>query len=124
VDPKDCLNATLRKRTLFWKTFMTKGQLKCVLLIQYDDPKREDLFVEPEDLDKSFLENGVENKSTLLLVEFRNMRSDSDADEGGEGGEDEQEEDPEGNVDEEKDEEEKDEEEKDEEEKDEEEGDD
>lgn len=100
IDPKDSLDQTLKKRTLFWKTFMTKGQLKCVLLVQYDDPKRDDLFVEPEDLQKSFLECGVEHKSTLLLVEFRNMRSDSDDDEGAEGGEEEQEE-PEDNAEEE-----------------------
>jgi ribosomal protein L25 (general stress protein Ctc) len=92
VDPKDPLEATLKKRTLFWKTFMTEGNLKCALMVISDDKEQEDVLVEPEDFQKTFLENNVSHNATLLLVELRNMRSASDDEEADEGGEDEQEE--------------------------------
>lgn len=69
---------------------MTKGQLKCILFVQFSDSKRENYIVEPEDLEKSFLDNQVEHKSTITLAEFKNLKGDSDDEEEGEAEQDEE----------------------------------
>jgi hypothetical protein len=84
VDPKDGLDLTLRKRIMFWKTFMSRGSIKCVLVIQYADKNREEEYVEEDDLSKSFLDNAVENKSKLIIAEYKNFKGDSEDEEGGE----------------------------------------
>ena len=69
---------------------MIKGQVKYVLCIQN---KGEDklIYVSPDELDKTFLEMGVQNSSDLTLVNINDIQEDMD-DEGGEDGEEEQEE--------------------------------
>uniref|UniRef100_A0A7S3CNL1 Uncharacterized protein n=1 Tax=Strombidium rassoulzadegani TaxID=1082188 RepID=A0A7S3CNL1_9SPIT len=94
VDPKDKLDFTLRKKTHFWKTFMARGNYKCMLLVMYKGKDEENCMISEEDLQKSFIDNNVKHKSTLALAEKKNMKGSDDEDEdeyGDEGGEDEQE---------------------------------
>lgn len=80
---------TLLARTHFWKTFMTRGQPKCIVKIQNKD--EEDKFVPPIHFSQSFQELGVATGSKISLIELKNYVNYED-EEGGEGGEDENEE--------------------------------
>mmetsp|Transcript_27996 Transcript_27996/g.42321 ORF Transcript_27996/g.42321 Transcript_27996/m.42321 type:complete len:691 (-) Transcript_27996:29-2101(-) len=81
IDPKDPLDQTLRKRTHFWKQFMSKGQEKCVVFVQYKNESIDQHPIEPQDLGKAFIENKVDHQSTLMLVELRNMKDSDDEEE-------------------------------------------
>ena len=69
---------------------MAKGQEKAMVVIQYKQKDKDHHPIEMADLSQSFEENQVEHQSTVMIVEFRNMKDlDSEMEEGGE---DEQEE--------------------------------
>jgi hypothetical protein len=52
IDPADILENTLRTKTHFWKTFMKRGQNKCLVVVS--NKNEEDTYVAPDYFDKSF----------------------------------------------------------------------
>lgn len=57
IDPADILENTLRTKTHFWKTFMKRGQNKCLVVVS--NKNEEDTYVAPDYFDKSFGQIGV-----------------------------------------------------------------
>lgn len=57
IDPADILENTLRYRTHFWKTFMKRGQNKCLVVVS--NKNEEDTYVAPNFFDQSFSQIGV-----------------------------------------------------------------
>ena len=94
VDPKDQLDRTLKKNTHFWKQFMCGASPKCLMMVA--NKGEEDMEpVTPDSFQHDFASNGVFDKATVTLYEISKIPQqveDSDYDEGGEGGEDENEE--------------------------------
>ena len=58
VDPKDRFEQTMRTKTLMWNTFMTRGQNKCIIMVQYKG-SQDDAYVAPNSFDKTFEELGI-----------------------------------------------------------------
>jgi len=52
VDPKEQLESTLKQKTHFWKTFMSRGGHKCIVVIQHKN--EEDAIVAPDFFKQSF----------------------------------------------------------------------
>lgn len=77
VDPKDIVDTTIRQKTLFWKQFIMRGQPKAFVQIKYKG-NRDDEFIPPDCLDKSFKDNNVTTDSTLNLIEMRNIPMPAD----------------------------------------------
>lgn len=80
---------------------MMRGQHKCIISItnKGDD---ESTYVAPDDIEKSFIDNGVYKGCHLSLIEYRNMKmaiEDSDNEENGEEEMEEMEDDEEREVD-------------------------
>lgn len=88
VDPLDQLERTMKAKTHFWKTFMMRGNQKCMVVIHHKGPgNQEPDFVHPDSLNDTFKDIGVSDKCQITLVELRggaNGGMDSDMDEGGE----------------------------------------
>lgn len=76
VDPKDSMDKYLRKNTHFWRTFMMRGQHKCIVSIQ-NKGDEDTIYVAPDDINKSFIDNGVYKSCQISLIEYRNMRVDN-----------------------------------------------
>jgi hypothetical protein len=95
VDPADQLEYTLRSKTHFWKTFMKRGQNKCLVVVS--NKNEDDTYVAPDYFVKSFNEIGVTTGAQIQLVEIKNIpsgqESDLDGDEEGEAEMEEEEED-------------------------------
>jgi hypothetical protein len=79
----------MRTRTLMWNTFMTRGQNKCIIMVQYKG-KEEDAYIDPNSFEKTYEELGINSGCQITLIEFRKQLGDSSDD--GEGGEDDMEE--------------------------------
>ena len=91
VDPKDIVDTTMRKQTHFWRQFIVRGQPKAFVQIKYKG-NRDDEFIPPDSLDKSFQDNNVATDSTLNLVEMRSFHMPAESDAPDEEGEEEHEE--------------------------------
>ena len=75
----------LRKNTHFWKIFMTRGQNKCIVGFVNKGENKETTYIAPDDLDKSFLDNGVSNLCQITLYDITRINlNENDEDEGGE----------------------------------------
>ncbi len=48
----------MRAKTMMWNTFMTRGQNKCIIMVQYKG-SQEDAYVAPNSFDKTFEELGI-----------------------------------------------------------------
>jgi hypothetical protein len=81
----------LRKSTHFWRTFMMRGQHKCIVSIQ-NKGDEDTIYVAPDDINKSFIDNGVYKSCQIALIEYRNMRVDNEDSDNEENGEEEMEE--------------------------------
>lgn len=71
---------------------MTRGQNKCIIMVEYKG-KEEDVYIPPNDFDKTFEQLGIHSGGQITLIEMR-MRKDlvgDDSDGGSEGGEDDME---------------------------------
>lgn len=73
----------MRTRTLMWNTFMTRGQNKCIIMVQYKG-KEEDAYIDPNSFEKTYEELGIHSGCQITLIEFRKQIGDSSDDEGGE----------------------------------------
>lgn len=87
VDPKDIMETTLKHKTHFWRTFMSRGGNKCIVSVQNkgeDDP----IFVPPDQFESNFTDIGVAHGAEITIFEFKGNfemeGAESDADEGGE----------------------------------------
>ena len=65
------MDRSLRKNTHFWRTFMTRGQHKCIVSAQNKGSEEETIYISPEDLDKTYQENGIATNCVITLFEFR-----------------------------------------------------
>lgn len=85
VDPKDKFSSIMRTKTLMWNTFMTRGQNKCIIMVQYKG-KEEDAYLAPNTFDKTFEELGIHSGGQITLIEMKHgaLTDDSDVEEGGE----------------------------------------
>ena len=90
IDPADILENTLRNRTHFWKTFMKRGQNKCLVVVS--NKNEEDTYVAPNYFDQSFSQIGVSQGAQIQLVEMKNIPSGQDSEDFDEEGEAEMEE--------------------------------
>jgi hypothetical protein len=88
VDPLDLLERTMKQKTHFWKTFMMRGNQKCMVVIHQKGAGKdsEPEFVHPDNLNSSFKEIGAADRCQITLVELRGgANNDMDLDdEGGE----------------------------------------
>ena len=82
VDPKESLDQCLRNKTHFWKTFMARGQQKCLVVVS--NKNEEDIIVAPDFLNKCFQDIGVTQGADIILHDMKNIDMYSDGDEGGE----------------------------------------
>ena len=84
---------TMRRNTLMWNTFMTRGQNKCIIMVEYKG-KEEDVYIPPHEFDKTFEELGILSGGQITLIEMKVRKGivedDSDG-ASGEGGEDDME---------------------------------
>jgi hypothetical protein len=85
VDPMEALETSLKNKTHFWKTFMMRGQYKCLVMVV--NKNEEDILVAPDCFAKTYKDVGVQHGSDIVLHEFKNLDMSDD-----EGGEDEHEE--------------------------------
>ena len=72
IDPADILETALRTKTHFWKTFMNRGQNKCLVVVS--NKNEEDTYVAPDYFDKSFGQIGVTQGAQIQLVEIKNIQ--------------------------------------------------
>lgn len=85
IDPMEQLEICLKNKTHFWKTFMMRGQHKCIVIVTNKiDKSSEDTIVGPDFFKQSFKEIGVFQGAEIVLHEIKNIDMYSDADEGGE----------------------------------------
>ena len=70
---------------------MMRGQHKCIVSIQ-NKGDEDTIYVAPDDINKSFIDNGVYKSCQITLIEYRNMRVDGDDSDNEENGEEEMEE--------------------------------
>lgn len=82
VDPMEPLETSLKSKTHFWKTFMMRGQQKCLVMVV--NKNEEDIIVAPDCFKQTFKQIGIQNGSDIVLHEYKNMEQFEDADEGGE----------------------------------------
>ena len=82
VDPMEKLDSCLKSKTHFWKTFMMRGNHKC--LVAVTNKNEEDTIVAPDFFKQSFKEIGVSHGTQITLHEFKNLEQYSDAGEEGE----------------------------------------
>lgn len=70
---------------------MTRGQHRCIVSAQNKGTDEETIYISPDQLDKTYAENGIATNCVITLYEFRGniLNEDEDA---GEEGEDEMEE--------------------------------
>jgi len=82
VDPMEKLENSLKSKTHFWKTFMQRGQHKCIVMVTQKN--EEDIIVPPNFFKQSYKEIGVHTGADIILHEIKNFDMNSDADEEGE----------------------------------------
>jgi len=83
VDPLEKLETCLKNKTHFWRTFMMRGQHKCMVVVE--NKGEEPIIVAPDYFRQSFQEIGVCHTATITLYEVKNLPGYlSDGDEGGE----------------------------------------
>lgn len=89
VDPMDLLERTMKAKTHFWKTFMMRGNQKCMVVIHHKGAAKdqEPEFVHPDSMNSSFKEIGVSDKCQITLVELRGGANNDMESDDGEGGE-------------------------------------
>lgn len=92
VDPMDLLERTMKSKTHFWKTFMMRGNQKCMVVIHHKGAGKdvEPEFVHPDSLNSSFKDIGVADKCQITLVELRGGANNEMESDDGEGGEEDQ----------------------------------
>lgn len=92
VDPLDQLERTMKSKTHFWKTFMMRGNHKCMVVVNHKGVKdQEPEFVHPDSLSHTFKDIGVADKCQITLVELRGGAAGGDMEsDDGEGGEEDQ----------------------------------
>ena len=61
----------MRAKTMMWNTFMTRGQNKCIIMVEYKGQKEEDAYVAPNSFDKTFEELGIHSGGQITLIEMR-----------------------------------------------------
>ena len=76
------LESCFKTKTHFWKTFMMRGQHKCMVVVS--NKNEEDAIVAPDYFKTSFKELGVTQGAQIVLHEFRNIDLSDQDDEGGE----------------------------------------
>ena len=82
VDPMEQFETSLKNKTHFWKTFMMRGQQKCIVVVT--NKKADEVIVAPDYFKKSFQEIGIYHGAEIVLHEIKNLEMYSDGDEGGE----------------------------------------
>ncbi len=83
VDPLERLQSCLKSKTHFWKTFMMRGQHKCLVMVAANKNAGA-IIVPPDFFAQTFKEIGVINGSDIVLHEVKNLDMYSEAEEGGE----------------------------------------
>ena len=93
VDPKDQLDAHMKRNTHFWKQFMTGTTPKCLMMVQ-NKGQDEGEVVHPENFGKDFYSNNIFDKAQVTLYEISKIpqNDDDEFEDYDEGGEDENEE--------------------------------
>lgn len=92
VDPMDQLERTMKSKTHFWKTFMMRGNQKCMVVIHQKGAgkEQEPEFVHPDSLNSAFKDIGVADRCQITLVELRGGANNEMESDDGEGGEEDQ----------------------------------
>ena len=92
IDPMDQLERTMKSKTHFWKTFMMRGNQKCMVVIHHKGAAKdqEPEFVHPDSLNSTFKDIGVADKCQITLVELRGGANNDMESDDGEGGEEDQ----------------------------------
>ena len=93
VDPKDQLDAIMKKNTHFWKQFMSGSTPKCLMMIQNKGQDEGEVIL-PENFNKDFMFNNIFDRAQVTLYEISKIpqNDDSEIEDYEEGGEDENEE--------------------------------
>jgi len=83
VDPMEKLETCLKSKTHFWKTFMMRGQQKCIVVLT--NKGEEPIIIAPDFFKQSFKEIGACQGCEIVLHEIKNIRDiQSDNEEEGE----------------------------------------